>query len=253
MKRHALATVTALTVSLAAADVSAQQPPPPAGPATPAAPAAPAAAPVRVHVRTFKKKGKARLYIRHTDGSYALVCAAPCTADVPGNSELRVSVGNNDDESHAFVLPSDLGSEVDLEVRPASAGPLVGSIVLIGSGGVFVVTGLLFVALSDFAAGSISSSSASTSSNHESVSRTYKTTGYVMIGIGAAAAIAGFVWLTSRSHEPQVTEWPHEEPNVYSRRDTLLGDVALAKPRDPTSAAETLPAPLLPLHYGFSF
>jgi hypothetical protein len=74
-----------------------------------------------------------------------------------------------------------------------------------------------------------------------------------MIGIGAAAAVAGFVWLLTRTHEPQVSESPHRDPGAYGRRETLLGDVALGKPRDATSAASVLPPPFTPLQYGFSF
>jgi hypothetical protein len=250
MKRHHLAAVTALTIAVTAAraeDAAAQEAP--GTPVAPPAATAPIAAAVRVHVRTFKNKGTARLYIHRTDGSYTLVCASPCTADVPGNSELRVTLANNDDEPHTFVLPADLGSEVDLEVRPASLGPLIGSIVTMGVGGAFVLSGLLFIALSDVHYGSVGN----TTSTQRDISTTYKTTGYVMIGLGAAAAIAGFVWFLSRSHEPQVFDSPYQQPQVYGRRETLLGDVALAKPRDPTSVITDAPLPFTPLHYGFSF
>jgi hypothetical protein len=252
MKRRSLATATVLALALSAADATAQQQ---AAPVAPVAPAGPTAgpAPVRLHLRTLKNKSAARMSIHRADGSYTLVCASPCTADVPGGSELRVTLGNDDDDPHTFVLPTDLGSELDLEVRPPSVGPLVGSIVLIGSGGALVLSGLAFIALADVAGGSISASSASTSATHKSISDTYKTTGYVMIGIGAAAAVAGFVWLLARSHEPQVSESPHREPDVYGRRETLLGDVAVATPCDPTSAARALPAPFTPLQHGFSF
>jgi hypothetical protein len=250
MKRHSLATAIAFALALSAADATAQQPAAPAAPAVPPAPA-----PVRLHLSTLKNKSTARMYIHRADGSYTLVCASPCTADVPGGSELRVTLGNDDDDPHTFVLPTDLGSEVDLEVRPPSVGPLVGSIVLIGSGGAFVLSGLAFIALADVAGGSISASSASTSSTNKSISDTYKTTGYVMIGIGAAAAVAGFVWFVYRTHEPQVSESPHRDPGAYSRRETFLGDVALARPRDrdPTNATSVLPPPFTPLQYGFSF
>jgi hypothetical protein len=249
MKRRHLAVVTALALALAtsAADASAQEASAPE--AAPAAPVpAPAAPAVRVHVRTTKNKGTARLYIHRADGSYTLVCASPCTADVPGNSQLRVTLGNQEDDPHTFTLSADLGSEVDLEVRPASSGPLIGSIVLMGAGGVVALSGLAFIALSDLAGSSIGGRS--TSATNRDVATTYKTTGFVMIGVGAAVAIAGFVWLLSRSHEPQVVDAPYREPQVYGRRETLLGDVALGKPRDPRSDA---PVPFMPLPYGFSF
>jgi hypothetical protein len=245
MKRRHLAIVTAvaaLALATSAVDASAQEP------------AAPPA--VRVHVRTLKNKGTARLFIHRADGSYTLVCASPCTADLPGNSELRVTLANNDDEPHTFTLPSDLGSEVDLEVRPASSGPLIGSIVLLGSGGVFMLSGLAFIALSDLAKSGISGGSTTSTARDQDVASTYKTTGFVMLGLGAAAAVAGFVWLLSRSHEPQVIDAPYRErererePGIYGRRETVLGDVALGKPRDATSDT---PVPFTPLQYGFSF
>jgi hypothetical protein len=246
MKRRHLAVVTAVALALAlatsAVGASAQEA------AAPQAGAAPVASAVRVHVRTFKNKGTARLYIHRADGSYTLVCASPCTADLPGNSELRVTLANKDDEPHTFTLPADLGSEVDLEVRPASSGPLIGSIVLLGSGGVFMLTGLAFIALSDFAHSGLSGTTSA--SRDRDLASTYKTTGFVMLGLGAAAAVAGFVWLLSRSHEPQVIDAPYREPQVYGRRETLLGDVAFGKPRDPTSDA---PLPFTPLQYGFTF
>jgi hypothetical protein len=181
-------------------------------------------------LRTLKNKGTARLYIHRADGSYTLVCASPCTADLPGNSELRVTLANK--------------------------GPLIGSIVLLGSGGVFMLTGLAFIALSDFAHSGLSGTTSA--SRDRDLASTYKTTGFVMLGLGAAAAVAGFVWLLSRSHEPQVIDAPYRErePGVYGRRETLLGDVALAKPRDPTSLdASPTPSlpPFTPLQYGFSF
>lgn len=66
---------------------------------------------------------------------------------------------------------------MDLEVRPASVGPLVGGIVMMGSGGAFVLSGLLLLALADLSSGS-----------HIDNSGT-KTAGWVCIGLGAAAAV----------------------------------------------------------------
>jgi hypothetical protein len=261
MKRYALASLTALTFTLAAASASAQPAPlPPSAPSTAAPPAA--AAPetparavgsaVRVHLHTPKNKGTAHLWIRRADG-FASVCASPCTADIPVNSELRVTLGNNVDEPHEFVMTGDLGSEVDVEVKGPSIGPLIGSIVLMGVGGAFVLSGLLFVALSDL------SNSTSSSTYTRDVASTYKTTGYVCIGLGAAAAVGGLVWLLTRSHEPQVKgesyrgepqPQPQRAPDTYSRGETLLGDVAVAKPREPSLV---MPPPVLPLQLGFTF
>lgn len=204
-----------------------------------------AAAPVtavRLHVRTFKDKGTARLYIHRTDGSYAFVCASPCTADMAVGSELRVTLANNDEEPHTFVLPGDLGPEVDLEVRPPSVGSLVGSIVLMGSGGALVLSGLLFLALSGIR---VDSSAGGT------VTNSYKPIGYTFIGLGVACAAGGLIWLLTRSQEPRVQGAPYYPPApVYGRGETLLGDVAMQKPRDPTTA---IVAPSTPFQLQLSF
>lgn len=238
MKRHHYAGLAALglTVGLSSPPAHAQE-----APAATPAPVAATGAPVRVHLSTFRGKGTARLYIHRTDGSYTFVCASPCTADMAAHSELRVTLANNDEEPHTFEVPSDLGSEIDVQVRPASVGPLVGSIVLMGSGGALILSGAIMVALSDIRVSTTSG---------RSVTDGYKTIGLVMMGLGAATAVGGLVWLLTRSHEPKVEGAPHRAPDVYGRRDTLLGDVALQKPRDATT---TLPLPATPFELRFTF
>ena len=247
MKRHHLAGLAALTlglsVTLAANDASAQTPnqppssPPASTPTSPppsaAAPTAPAGAggSVRLHVSTEKNKGVARLYINRKDG-YQLVCSTPCTADVPVNSEMRVTLNNNDDEPHSFTVPGDMGPELDVRVKAASLGPLIGGIVAMGAGGAFVLSGLLFIALADLNKSTRTSSTSS--SINKDVSDTYKVTGYVCIGIGAAAAVVGLIVLTTRSKEPRLDAGPYGAPVIPGRQDTLLGDLASLKPRDPT-------------------
>lgn len=241
MKRHHVAGLGALTLALAlgatfsATPALAQQPPPAPAPSA-------SAAPVRVHLRTFRGKGTARLYIHRTDGSYTFVCASPCTSDMAAHSELRVTLANNDEEPHTFEVPSDLGPEIDVEVRPASVGPLVGGIVLMGSGGAIALSGALFLALSDVR---YPSGSGTTRSSPES----YKTVGFVLLGIGAACAAGGLIWLLTRSHEPKVDGAPHSQDR-YGRRETVLGDVAAQKPRDPTTSI--LP-PAAPFELTFAF
>lgn len=243
MKCHSLAGRSSLALGLALLSVpaSAQEAPPAAPPAAASSPAA-AGPPVRVHLGTYKRKGTARLFIHRADGSYAFVCESPCTADMAAHSEVRVTLANNDEEPHTFGIPADLGSEIDVEVRPASVGPLVGSIVLMGSGGALALSGALFVALSDVRYPSTNGGTSTRDS--------YKTVGFVLIGLGAATAVGGLIWLLSRSHEPKVEGAPHRAPDVYGRRDTLLGDVALQKPRDATTTA--LPS-LAPFELSFTF
>ena len=88
-----------------------------------------------------------------------------------------------------------------------------------------------------------------TGSTNRSVTDSYKTIGVVLLGLGAAAAVGGLVWLLTRSHEPKVEGAPHY-PDVYGRRDTVLGDVAVLKPRDPTTA---IFPPATPFELRFAF
>jgi hypothetical protein len=160
---------------------------------------------------------------------------------VPPKSELRITLDDKEDAPQTVVVGGSVGSDVDLEVRPPSGGPLVGSIVLMGAGGACVLGGLWFVAL-----GNIGASSSGAGRFYEP----FRSVGYATIGIGAALALGGLVWLSSRSHEPQVFDSPTRGPEIYGRRDTLLGDVAVSKPRDASSVA---PPPPTPLRYAVTF
>lgn len=242
MKAHYLAGLASLTLTLAAGTAAADTP---SQPPTPT----PSGGSVRVHLRALRDKDVARLYIRRGEG-YEMVCASPCTSDIPANSELRTTLNNNDEEPHTFTVPTDAGAEVEIEVKPASIAPVVGGIILMSSGGVFVLTGLLFVALGDATESTSSSSSYSSSGYSRNQSDELKTTGYVCIGLGAAAAVAGLIWLTTRSHEPRVVEKARRPRQAYGRAETLLGDTALAKPRDPTMVVA--PA-VMPLNLSFTF
>ena len=116
MKRIVFGGAFLLTIMLGTVEASAQDAPADA-PAT-AVPAPPAV--VRVHIRTYRDKANARVYSKHPDNSWRVVCVAPCTADATVGTELRVTMGSNEDEPHTYVVPGDLGPEMDLEVRPAS-------------------------------------------------------------------------------------------------------------------------------------
>lgn len=80
-----------------------------------------------------------------------------------------------------------------------------------------------------------------------------KTAACVFIGVGAAAALGGLIWLTQRSREPRVTgtRIAKGASAVYGRHDTLLGDVALLGARD--AGAIALPPAVMPLHLRFTF
>lgn len=250
MKAHSLVLVAALAslpVALSPRDAAAQS-----APATPsvaeqaAAPPTPVGIPmVRIHVRSYRDHGTARVYVHRTDGTYTLACTAPCTYDVPANAEMRATFSGKEDDSHSFIVPGDKGPEVDIEVRPPSAGPLVGSIVLMAAGGSFLLSGLLFVALADVSGTGRAGVGGGTNVDSDD----WRTIGFVMLGVGAAAAAGGLVWLATRSKEPRVIDFPHANM-TYGRTETVLGDVALGKPRDATTL---VPAPSTPLRLGFTF
>ncbi len=121
-----------------------------------------------------------------------------------------------EEEPHSYIVPSDEGSEVSVEVKPASVGPLVGGIVMMGVGGAFVISGLFLLAVSDL---------------NTTGADQLKTAGYVITGIGAVSAVGGLLWLLNRSHEPRTTDGPIRQ--TYGRAETLLGDVAALRPARP--------------------
>jgi hypothetical protein len=225
--------------------------PPAAQPApSTAAPPPPGSGAVRVHLSTEKNKGTARLYIHQKDG-YVLVCSSPCTADIPINSEMRVTLNNNDDEPHTFTITGESGPEIDLQVKPASLGPMIGGIVAMGAGGALALSGLLFLALAGLEEDTPTSGSTSTQLQKDTAD-TYRATGWVCIVLGGAAAVTGLVVLTTRSKEPRTGERPYKEqapPTIYGRNETMLGDVAALRPRE---AMPFKPA-FTPLKYGFTF
>jgi len=109
---------------------------------------------------------------------------------------------------------------------------------MMGTGGAVAILGLLCIAV------------ASSASNVRGADD-LQTAGIVITGIGAVSAGAGLLWLSTRSHEPRITEKQHRPGSrVYGRNETLLGDVASARPRDPASA---IAAPATPLRLGFTF
>jgi hypothetical protein len=221
-----------LSVALSARPAAAQEAPQEAAPVASSVPV------VRIHFRTYHGKQHARVYAHRADDSWAVVCDAPCTIDSPVGTELRITIGNYEEEPHTFVVPGDVGPEMDLEIKPASIAPLVGGIVMMGTGGAVAFVGLIAIAIA----------------NAEHSLRgadDLQTVGIVVTGVGVATAAGGLLWLVNRSHEPRTNEKPHRPGSrVYGRNETLLGDVAAARPRDLTSA---VPAAVAPLRLGFTF
>jgi hypothetical protein len=194
--------------------------------------AVPAAGMVRVHFRTLKDRGRARIAVRTVQGTYVSVCASPCTADLPPGAELRVSLGSGEDEdedsARLMAVPNDLGNEVDIEVKPASKGGLVGGIIMTSIGGLFALIGVVLI--------SVSGSESRTTSKSGLV-----TGGIVCLVLGAGLGIPGILLISNRSKEPRVKSDPYrnrDRDDRYSREDS-----------DPLAA----PVAFTPLRLGFSF
>jgi hypothetical protein len=239
--------LTLMAGSSYAADPPPQLPPAGGGGATAAPPPAPPPGrppnTVRVNLTAYRNKGVARLYVAKGEGNYALVCQAPCKADVVPGTPLRVTHGSDTgaDEGHDFNMAGNPGDDVDIEVRPPSKGALAGGIVLLSVGGVTALFGLLFVAIG----------SSSGVRNRDD----YKTGGWIATAIGAGLTVAGIVLLMNRSKEPRITENEHA-PNkgeglpITNKTDLFRSDVASLKPADPWSNAA--PA-IMPFQYSVSF
>lgn len=241
----------ALALTLAASAAAAQSPPvsdgaPPSGEDRPpaivsafeVAPYGPAAAPVsyvRLNLHALDDDHKrARVYLRANDSSALLCAQLPCTVDVPAGSELRATwAGDVMHHPHVFIVPSDPGREVDIEVSEASAVPLVTAVVLVVLGGAGMASGIACEASIGLRGGGEDAGCA------------------VAFALGAVVLVSGIVLNAARSREPSVTvDAPRPAQQTYGRKETALGDAAPAKRRD---AAASAPTTLTPLTYGFSF
>ncbi len=237
MKRAITRALVVASIMLSAGTAAAQETPSELPPAS-AAPAPAPANTVRLHFRTYKDRQHARVYAHRADDSWTAVCDVPCTIDSPVGTELRMTIGSYEDEPHTFIVPGDVGPEMDVEIRPASIGPLVGGIVMMGTGAATAIVGLLCIAIANAASNTYGADD-------------LQTFGIVVTAIGAVSAAGGLLWLTTRSHEPRTTEKQHRPGSrVYGRSETLLGDIASARLRDPASAIGT---PATPLRLGFTF
>lgn len=188
--------------------------------------------------RTLRDRGRARVFVRTVSGAYVLVCATPCTADLPPGAELRTTLGDEDEDPRDFAVPNDYGPDVDVEVKPASKGALVGGIIMTSIGGIFLLIGTVLTAAANDARSSSSE-------------RALVTGGVVCLVLGAGLAIPGILLMTNRSREPRVRTDPHRRSHEYSRDDTLLMDVAETRRVQPTTGL--VPVAMTPLRLGFSF
>lgn len=160
-----------------------------------AAPAQPAQQPVRVHFFTPGNKTEARLFVRKSDSEWALVCAAPCKADLWPGSQLRAVLGDHDDEPYDFVLANGIGGEVEIEARRGGRGALAGGIVMTSLGGLALIVGIVLTAVS-----TVSTTNGSS----------LRTAGIISLGLGAGATAGGVLMITGRTWEPRIKQMPYE-------------------------------------------
>lgn len=221
----------AMTLLSARANAEETPPLPPSGAAASARPAGT----VRLSLRSYRSKELARLYVARENGAYAFVCQSPCKADVIPGTPLRVTLGDSS-EPHDFVMSGHPGSDLDVEVRPASKGPLAGGIVMVSLGAPTALVGLILLAVSGIG----SSSDAD-----------LRTAGLVVLGVGGAVTVGGIALIANRSHEPRIREDEHggdrAERATDSRANVFASDVATLRHASPVAPAFT------PLTWGLSF
>jgi hypothetical protein len=151
---------------------------------------------VRVHFSTPRNAVPAQLWAkRGADANYSLVCAAPCKADIPAGTPLRIALTDHEDEPYDFTLSNDMGHEVEIVARRGGRGALAGGIVMTSLGGCGVLVGLVLTLIS-FA--DINDSQA------------LRTAGLVSLGIGGGVTVGGITMITGRTYEPVVRQTPYE-------------------------------------------
>ncbi len=156
-------------------------------------PATAAVTPVHVRFHAYKSK-RAVIYRENAPDSWTLVCNTPCDVDLAPGTHLRAVYDKHDDEPHEFTLDGNSGSHLDVEVRPASKGPLAGGIVMTSIGGVTLLVGLVLLA--------VSSSPTLGGSDKSSLS----TAGSVCSLGGGGLMIGGIVLMVTRSQEPRINQ-----------------------------------------------
>lgn len=231
-----------LAFTLLATRAGAEQPPPlpPASSSTaPTSPSSTVAArptgTVRLSLRSYKNKEAARLFVEHPNGAYAFVCQSPCKADVVPGTNLRVTLGDSE-EPHDFQMSGNPGTDVDLEVRPASKGALAGGIVMVSLGGATAIVGLLLLAVA--ALPRIDDDSG------------LRTAGFICLGAGGGLTFGGIALIAGRSREPRIRQDEHGGDKTSasaSRAEVFRGDLVTLRPALPTSPA------LTPLTWGLNF
>lgn len=199
---------------------------------------------VRVHLRSYRPKDTARLYIEQGTDRWALACTSPCGIDLRPGASLRVTYNDDVESPHDFSLQTEGGREIELLVKPASKGALAGGIIMVSLGGATALCGLLVLALSDLSRSSRDRSQA-------------QVIGGVVTALGAGLVIGGIVLLANRSREPRITQestpagGPREKGAIdVPVRSAFLDDGKLATS---PSTSGILPAPQVPVGWGFTF
>jgi hypothetical protein len=166
--------------------------PPGQGPQAEAQPSQPSAR-VRMRFRAYKAR-PARVYAEISSDKWALVCSTPCAADLFPGTHLRAVYDSHDDEPHDFTAEGTAGTPMDVEIRPASKGPLAGGIVMTSIGGLTALVGLILLAVS----------TSSAIPDHQAIG----TAGTVCTAVGLGLTIGGVLIIANRSQEPRIRQEP---------------------------------------------
>ena len=118
--------------------------------ATPAAAQSPAPV-IRVHAHAEDNEARVRVVQLEANGAKGASCSSgvptdpgrerwgDCVVDVPAGSQLSITLGDHDEAPHAYWVPDDRGSELDLKVVPDGYAAKMGGGAMIISGGITVL------------------------------------------------------------------------------------------------------------------
>jgi hypothetical protein len=137
---------------------------------------------------------------RNTTNGWQFACSSPCDRNLSLDYEYRL-VGSGIRTTGVFHLQARPGDRIELQVNPSSRGAFVGGIILVSTGPVVMLVGLvvLLVAATESIADTCFSTTSSVCSNqHDSGSG--GTVGALLLVGGAAMIIGGIVMIASNAH-----------------------------------------------------